>query len=122
MCAARREPIPNSTGWSQPRAHLSMCRVRPDQLHHAQGPVMKLLSFTLDGRSSYGALKDDGVVDLGASLSREGCSTLRQLLETDRLADVSRIVASSRPDHSLNIISFAPVIPDPGKIICVGLN
>jgi len=83
---------------------------------------MKLLSFTLDGHSGYGALKDDGVIDLGARLSQEGCSTLRQLLESDRLADASRIIASSRPDYPLNKISFAPVIPDPGKIICVGLN
>lgn len=32
------------------------------------------------------------------------------------------VVASSRLDYPLNKISFAPVIPDPGKIICVGLN
>ncbi|MGV7216931.1 fumarylacetoacetate hydrolase family protein [Bradyrhizobium sp. UFLA05-112] len=83
---------------------------------------MRLLSFTVDGRSSYGALKDDGVVDLGARLGREGCPTLRKLLEADRLADAAQIVDSSRPDHPLDNISFAPVIPDPDKIICVGLN
>ncbi|MCP3459584.1 fumarylacetoacetate hydrolase family protein [Bradyrhizobium sp. CCGUVB23] len=83
---------------------------------------MILLSFTVDDRSSYGGLKDDGVVDLGARLAREGCPTLRKLLEADRLADAAQIVALSRPDHPLNKISFAPVIPDPDKIICVGLN
>lgn len=83
---------------------------------------MKLLSFLIDGRAGYGALKDNGVVDLGARLAREGCATLRQLLEADRLADAARLVTSNRPDHAIDRISFAPVIPDPGKIICVGLN
>jgi 2-keto-4-pentenoate hydratase/2-oxohepta-3-ene-1,7-dioic acid hydratase in catechol pathway len=83
---------------------------------------MKLLSFVVDGRASYGAIKNHGVVDLGARLTREGCATLRQLLEANRLADAARLVESSRPDDALDRISFAPVIPDPGKIICVGLN
>lgn len=83
---------------------------------------MKLLSFVLDGRPGYGAIKDNGVVDLGARLSGEGCATLRKLLEANRLTDAAGVVASSPPDHPLNKISFAPVIPDPGKIICVGLN
>jgi 2-keto-4-pentenoate hydratase/2-oxohepta-3-ene-1,7-dioic acid hydratase in catechol pathway len=83
---------------------------------------MKLLSFVADGHPSYGALKENGVVDLGARLGREGCPTLRKLLEADRLADAARIVVSSDCDHPLNKISFAPVIPDPDKIVCVGLN
>src|SRR5262249_40593876 len=87
-----------------------------------QGYLMKLLSFVIDGRSSYGAIKDNAVVDLGARLAAEGCATLRQLLEANRVADAARLVGSARPDHALDKIAFAPVIPDPGKIICVGLN
>ena len=83
---------------------------------------MKLISFVAEGRPSFGAVKDNGVVDLGARLGSEGCATLRQLLEANRLADAARLVASARPDHALDRIAFAPVIPDPGKIICVGLN
>lgn len=83
---------------------------------------MKLLSFVVDGRASFGAVKDNGVVDLGARLRSEGCATLRQLLQAGRLADTADIVASARPDHPLDKIAFAPVIPDPDKIICVGLN
>ena len=83
---------------------------------------MKLLSFVVNTRASYGALKDGGVVDLGTRLRTEGCATLRQLLEAGRLADAARLLDSSPPDHALDEIAFAPVIPDPGKIICVGLN
>lgn len=83
---------------------------------------MKLLSFVIEGRSSYGAVKNNGVVDLGTRLAAEGCATLRQLLEANRLADAARLTASAQPDYRVEEISFAPVIPDPGKIICVGLN
>jgi 2-keto-4-pentenoate hydratase/2-oxohepta-3-ene-1,7-dioic acid hydratase in catechol pathway len=83
---------------------------------------MKLLSFIAEGRPGYGAVKDNGVVDLGARLGREGCATLRQLLEANRLTDAAKLVASARPDFALDTIAFAHVIPDPGKIICVGLN
>lgn len=83
---------------------------------------MKLLSFIADGRTSFGAVKDDGVVDLGARMAADGCTTLRRLLETGRLADAAKLAASVAPDHPLDKITFAPVIPDPGKIICVGLN
>ena len=81
---------------------------------------MKLLSFIADGRASFGAVKDNGVVDLGARMAP--CATLRQLLEAGRLGEAAKIVASAAPDHPLDKVTFAPVIPDPGKIICVGLN
>ncbi|MDD1525992.1 5-carboxymethyl-2-hydroxymuconate isomerase [Bradyrhizobium sp. WBOS7] len=81
---------------------------------------MKLLSFIADGRTSFGAVKDNGVVDLGARMT--GCTTLRQLLETGGVAEAAKLVASTAPDHPLDRITFLPVIPDPGKIICVGLN
>jgi 2-keto-4-pentenoate hydratase/2-oxohepta-3-ene-1,7-dioic acid hydratase in catechol pathway len=83
---------------------------------------MKLLSFIVGGRPSYGAVKDNGVVDLGARFTIEGGASLRQLLEGNRLADAERLTATARSDHALDNIAFAPVIPDPGKIICIGLN
>ncbi|MGZ5874775.1 MAG: fumarylacetoacetate hydrolase family protein [Bradyrhizobium sp.] len=83
---------------------------------------MKLLSFTVDGRRSFGAVKDGGVVDLGRRMGPDGIDSLRSLLERGRLEDAETIVASRSPDCSLEQISYAPVIPDPGKIICVGLN
>jgi 2-keto-4-pentenoate hydratase/2-oxohepta-3-ene-1,7-dioic acid hydratase in catechol pathway len=83
---------------------------------------MKLLSFVIKDRPSYGVIRDNGVVDLGSRLAAEGRASLRQLLESNRLADVETLAASANPDHALDEVIFAPVIPDPGKIICVGLN
>ena len=83
---------------------------------------MKLVSFvTSDRRPAYGAIKDGGVVDLSRRFG-ERAPTLRTLLASGALADAAGIVADARPDLSLEGLTFAPVIPDPDKIICVGLN
>jgi 2-keto-4-pentenoate hydratase/2-oxohepta-3-ene-1,7-dioic acid hydratase in catechol pathway len=80
---------------------------------------MKLLSFLIEGRPSYGAVKGEGVLDLGRRLPWR---SLRELLEADGLNQAAAQLASGQPDYALNAVSYAPVIPDPGKIICVGLN
>ena len=80
---------------------------------------MKLLSFVAEGRRSYGAVKDEGVVDLGRRLEAR---SLRELLETGGLGQAAAVLVAAKPDYALKDIAFDPVIPDPGKIICVGLN
>lgn len=82
---------------------------------------MKLLSFAYRGRSSYGAFAGGGVVDLGHRLGRE-YPRLRDLLEREGLRAAAEIAASNPPDHSLDEIVFLPPIPEPEKIICVGIN
>lgn len=83
---------------------------------------MKLVSFSVEGLASYGVVSNDGVIDLGRRLAGEGCGTLRQFLEAGRLTDLADLVAANETDFPLDAIDYAPVIPDPGKIICVGLN
>lgn len=83
---------------------------------------MKLVSFVEKGRSSYGVVKEKGVVDLGRRLSGRGFATLRQLLAGNGLADAAKLAASEPPDFPLDGLQLAPVIPDPDKIICVGMN
>jgi len=82
---------------------------------------VKLLSFTCRGRSSYGALIDEGVLELGQRLGGEYPS-LRDLLERQGLAAASEVAASNSPDYSLSEIAFLPPIAAPEKIICVGIN
>lgn len=83
---------------------------------------MKLISFVENGRSSYGVLTGKGVVDLGRRLGGRGFATLRQLLAGNGLADAARLAASEQADFPLDVLQLAPVIPDPDKIICVGMN
>ena len=77
---------------------------------------MKYASFkTPDGRSSYGAVEGDSVIDLGASHPQ--LLTLKDFIGSDELG-----AAPSGPRLKLAEIRLLPVIPNPGKIICVGLN
>ncbi|BBK33289.1 2-keto-4-pentenoate hydratase/2-oxohepta-3-ene-1,7-dioic acid hydratase in catechol pathway [Stella humosa] len=86
---------------------------------------MKLLSFTAAGRDSYGALTgpagQEGVVDLGARLGLR-LPTLKALIAADAFAEAQTLVARGTVDHALADIRFRPVVPDPGKIVCIGLN
>lgn len=84
---------------------------------------MKLVSFIANGAPSYGVVKDGGVIDLGRRLGARGLTTLRQLLAADGgLAEAAALALSEKPDHALDGLQLAPVIPDPDKIICVGMN
>ena len=82
---------------------------------------MKLASFSKDGRHSYGAVRDGGIVDLGCRLG-ERTPTLRRLLTAGALAEAAHLATEATPDVPLSAVTFQPVIPDPDKIICVGLN
>lgn len=82
---------------------------------------MKLLSFvSAEGRAAYGVVKGEGVIDLSRRLA---APTLRDLLGSPTgLADAAALAASLPADLPLEGLAFAPVIPNPDKIICVGLN
>lgn len=82
---------------------------------------MRLASYRANGRSTYGAVLDGGIVDLGALFGAQ-YPDLRSLLAADAVGR-ARLAAQSRPaDHRLEHVEWLPVIPNPAKIICVGLN
>jgi 2-keto-4-pentenoate hydratase/2-oxohepta-3-ene-1,7-dioic acid hydratase in catechol pathway len=82
---------------------------------------MKLVSFVSAGHPSYGVVKDGGVIDLGRRLGNQW-PTLRTLLAAGSLAEAEQAARVASPDFPLEGLELAPVIPDPDKIICVGLN
>ena len=76
---------------------------------------MKLISFRRpDGLPSWGIVKGDGVIDLGARAP----GLKHALWAMTSLAEE----AARHADFPLDAISFLPPIPDPEKILCVGLN
>lgn len=78
---------------------------------------MKLMSFRKSGKASWGVVEGDAVADLGAA---DGAPpTIRAALEAGFDAASSAGGAAKVP---LGDVEFLPVITDPGKIICVGLN
>lgn len=82
---------------------------------------MKLLSFKHGGEESFGALVDGKVVDAKAALGGK-YADLRAVLEADALEELKAAVANASGGYALDEIEFLPVIPNPPKIFCIGLN
>ena len=78
---------------------------------------MRYLSFRHRARSGYGFVLDGGVVDLGA---RTGLPDLASHIAAR--SDVLGQEAGAVPDFDLSEIEFLPVIPKPGKVLCVAIN
>lgn len=81
---------------------------------------MRVLSFERDGRSSFGLINDDGIVDAGARFSGE-FDDLRSLLQAGAL-DRLRAFETADPDFTEEKINYLPVIPNANKVLCVGIN
>ena len=83
---------------------------------------MKLCSFKHAGKSSFGIVKNDGVIDLGPRLKNANIHSVRGLLQANKLNSLQEIRSQNDTDYSLDDILFEPVIPSPGKVLCVGIN
>ncbi len=82
---------------------------------------MKLASYMLGGRPSYGVVEGNGVVDLGRRIGAK-YPDLRALIAANALDEAKRAAAGAKPDASFDSLTLLPVIPNPDKIVCVGLN
>jgi 2-keto-4-pentenoate hydratase/2-oxohepta-3-ene-1,7-dioic acid hydratase in catechol pathway len=80
---------------------------------------MKLLSFVAGGRARFGAVTGDGVVTLNDKI---GLPDLRAALGAGTTEAMRKAAQDARPDHKLDDIKFLPVIPNPDKILCAGVN
>ena len=81
---------------------------------------MKLASFVHQGIRSYGIVKADGVINLGRRLG-DRYSDLKSLLAANALNEAQQL-SGEKPDLSFDALEFLPVIDNPGKILCVGMN
>lgn len=83
---------------------------------------MKLASYRTSKGAGYGVVAGDGIVDLTRRLGKK-YPDLRALLAGNGLAQAQKTAKSAKKaDFKLNKVTFLPVIPNPGKIVCVGLN
>lgn len=81
---------------------------------------MKFLSFLRAGRASFGAVSGGGVVDLGAR--HPEYADMRAAIRADALAALGREASAAGADFGLDAIAWLPTIPNPEKIICIGVN
>jgi len=81
---------------------------------------MKLATVRTSRGPTYGIVTDKGFVDLGARLGSR-YPDLKSLIAARAFAEAQKLVAE-KPDLALAELTWLPVIPNPGKILCVGLN
>jgi 2-keto-4-pentenoate hydratase/2-oxohepta-3-ene-1,7-dioic acid hydratase in catechol pathway len=81
---------------------------------------MKYISFSRQGKNSFGAVLNEGVVDLGARLN---LTDLGVALRRDGMDALKNTAVKFDADFSLQEIdTYRPVVADPDKILCAGLN
>ena len=81
---------------------------------------MKFLSFRQDGRESFGAVAGKGVIDLAARADE--LVDLRDALRQGAIERLIALAEGSEADFGFDDIEFLPTIPNPEKIICIGVN
>lgn len=83
---------------------------------------MKLASYKVRGRESFGVVVGEGVVDLKPRLGPHFASAL-DLLREDGGLDAARQAAHGvRADFPLDELEWLPPLLAPEKILCIGIN
>ena len=82
---------------------------------------MKVVTFERNGVRSYGILENDRVLDVGNRLASR-YADLRAVLAAGALQEL--LIASTQGPQTFLVedFNFEPLIPNPQKILCVGLN
>jgi 2-keto-4-pentenoate hydratase/2-oxohepta-3-ene-1,7-dioic acid hydratase in catechol pathway len=80
---------------------------------------VKLASYRTKDGDDFGIAAADGLVSLKKRL---GYRSLRHLLADQGLDQARTVRHSEKPDARFSEIEFLPVIPDPGKFLCIGIN
>ena len=80
---------------------------------------MKLLSFTGDGKELFGAVSGDGVITLNDRIRQP---SLRAALAAGAMDTMRQAARDGKADYKLSDIKFQPLIPQPNKILCAGVN
>ena len=80
---------------------------------------MKLASFQAGGRTGFGAVVGDGIVDLAG---RTRYASVLEVLRAGALADLSAAISGVKPDLALADVTLLPPVLGPEKILCIGVN
>ncbi|MDB5687840.1 MAG: putative bifunctional enzyme with isomerase/decarboxylase [Rhizorhabdus sp.] len=81
---------------------------------------MRLASFKIGNSSTWGVIEGEEALDAGALL-KDRYPDLKSVIAADAFAAV-RDAAPKASRHPIVDIAWLPVIPNPDKILCIGLN
>ncbi|CDX62734.1 putative 2-oxohepta-3-ene-1,7-dioic acid hydratase (catechol pathway), bifunctional protein isomerase/decarboxylase hpcE-like [Mesorhizobium plurifarium] len=82
--------------------------------------MARLATFTVGGKTRYGAITDKGVVNL--STRHPAWPTLREVIEAGALVRLAEEADGLAADFRVEDIAYEIPVPSPEKIICVGVN
>lgn len=80
---------------------------------------MNFISFISDQRQTYGLVNGNNVFDLTARASQP---TLRDAIAAGTITSAAKAARGGKADFRLEDVTLLPPIPDPEKIVCIGLN
>jgi 2-keto-4-pentenoate hydratase/2-oxohepta-3-ene-1,7-dioic acid hydratase in catechol pathway len=83
---------------------------------------MKIASYKVRGRESFGIVVGEGVIDLMPRLKPRFTSVLDLLRAEDGLAAARDAAQGVRADFPLIELEFLPPVRAPEKILCIGIN
>jgi 2-keto-4-pentenoate hydratase/2-oxohepta-3-ene-1,7-dioic acid hydratase in catechol pathway len=82
---------------------------------------MRLASYIAHGRTSFGAVVGDGVVDFRVRFGSR-FATLVDLIRANAIEEARAALTGVRPDFPLSAIELLPPLLAPEKILCIGIN
>ncbi len=83
---------------------------------------MRFASFETGGRPTYGLVDDSGNCWRAPAAFQERFGDLKAVVAANALAELAKAAGEGGEKLAPAQIRLLPVIPNPGKIICVGLN
>jgi 2-keto-4-pentenoate hydratase/2-oxohepta-3-ene-1,7-dioic acid hydratase in catechol pathway len=81
---------------------------------------MRLASYSLHGRPSFGVVVGEGIIDLRPRLHR--FASLVEVFRAQALDQARAAADGVRPDVRLDEVELLPPLSAPEKILCVGVN
>ena len=81
---------------------------------------MRLASYNAHGRTSFGVVEGDGVVDLRLRGLRH--TSVLDIIKAGALGEAATLTKGARPDFKLSDVELLPPVLSPEKILCIGIN
>mgnify|MGYP001161017494 FL=1 len=88
---------------------------------------MKYVSFLNNDKNCFGILQGENIIDLTTHYERyregmEWIPSLKLALKQGKIPELNNLELDDLPKVKTSDVILQPVIPNPGKIFCVGLN
>ncbi len=83
---------------------------------------MRLLSYSVKGSHSVGALTSDGAGVVSLPERMADITDLHEIIVNGRVDEALALTRTAPADHNLSDITFERLLPWPRKIFCIGVN